>query len=112
MEGGTHANLGVEPDVAPHPAHQLAGDRQPEAGTALLALVGCIRLRELLEDAGMEMRGNALAMVDDIESDLERNWEASKANSRLAWNEARGAVRDGWHHIERNLPGDFDRDGR
>ena len=49
---------------------------------------------------------------EDVETDLERNWEASRANSRLAWNEARGAVRDGWHHIERNLPGDFDRDGR
>ena len=49
---------------------------------------------------------------EDVESDLERNWDATRANSRLAWNEARGAVRDGWHHIERNLPGDFDRDGR
>ena len=49
---------------------------------------------------------------EDIEGDLERNWDATRAYSRLAWNEARGAVRDGWHHIERNLPGDFDRDGR
>ena len=49
---------------------------------------------------------------EDVESDLERNWNATRANSRLAWNEAKGAVKDGWHHIERNLPGDFDRDGR
>ena len=49
---------------------------------------------------------------DDVESELERNWDATRANSRLAWNEAKGAVKDGWHHIERNLPGDFDRDGR
>ena len=47
----------------------------------------------------------------DVESDLERNWEATKANSRLAWSEAKGAVRDGWHHIENTLPGDADRDG-
>jgi len=49
---------------------------------------------------------------DDIESDLERGWEKIKAESRLAWNEAREAVRDGWHYIERGLPGDADRDGR
>ncbi len=49
---------------------------------------------------------------EDIESDLERNWEATKADSRLAWNEAKGAVRDGWHHIERAMPGDADGDGR
>ena len=49
---------------------------------------------------------------EDVEPDLERNWNTTRANSRLEWNDARGAVRDGWHHIERNLPGDFDRDGR
>ena len=49
---------------------------------------------------------------EDVESDLERGLDASKANSRLAWNEARSAVRDGWHHIERALPGDADRDMR
>ncbi len=49
---------------------------------------------------------------DDIEGDLERNWDSTRANSRLAWNEARDAVRDGWHHIERKMPGDADRDGR
>jgi hypothetical protein len=49
---------------------------------------------------------------DDVEAELGQNWDASRANSRLAWNDARQAVRDGWHHIERNLPGDADRDGR
>lgn len=49
---------------------------------------------------------------EDIEGDLERSWERTKADSRLAWNEARAAVRDGWHHIERALPGDADGDGR
>ena len=49
---------------------------------------------------------------DDVESDLERGWDTTKANSRLAWSEARGAVKDGWHHIERAMPGDADRDGR
>ncbi|MFD0739738.1 glycine zipper domain-containing protein [Lysobacter koreensis] len=49
---------------------------------------------------------------EDVEGDLERKWDATRADSRLAWNEARGAVRDGWHHIERAMPGDADRDGR
>lgn len=49
---------------------------------------------------------------DDVESELERKWDATRAESRLEWNEARGAVKDGWHYIENKLPGDFDRDGR
>jgi hypothetical protein len=49
---------------------------------------------------------------EDVESSLERDWDSSRARSRLAWNEARDAVRDGWHHIERAMPGDADRDGR
>lgn len=49
---------------------------------------------------------------DSVESDLERGWDKTRANSRLAWNDAREAVRDGWHHIERAMPGDADRDGR
>ena len=50
--------------------------------------------------------------VEDVESDLERNWTSARNDSRLEWNEAKGAVRDGWHHIERAMPGDLDRDGR
>lgn len=49
---------------------------------------------------------------EEIEPDLQRNWETARGNSRLAWNDARGAVRDGWHYIERAMPGDADRDGR
>ena len=49
---------------------------------------------------------------DEVENDLKSGWEKTKANSRLAWNEARDAVRDGWHYIERALPGDADGDGR
>ena len=49
---------------------------------------------------------------EDVESDLERNWDKTRAKSNLEWNEAKQAVRDGWHHIERRMPGDFDRDGR
>ena len=49
---------------------------------------------------------------DDLDDKLERAWEKTKGKSRLAYNEARDAIRDGWHHVERALPGDFDRDGR
>ena len=48
---------------------------------------------------------------EDAEAQLSRDWDATKGNSRLAWNEAKGAVKDGWHHIERAMPGDADRDG-
>ncbi|MGY0505001.1 glycine zipper domain-containing protein [Luteimonas sp. e5] len=49
---------------------------------------------------------------EDVESQLERDWQNTRAESRLAWEDAKGAVRDGWHYIERRLPGDFDGDGR
>jgi hypothetical protein len=49
---------------------------------------------------------------DEVENELGQKWDSTRANSRLAWNEARGAVRDGWHYIERAMPGDADGDGR
>lgn len=50
--------------------------------------------------------------VDEVEPDLERNWAVARGDSSLDWSDARHALRDGWHHIESRLPGDFDRDGR
>ena len=52
------------------------------------------------------------ASFDAAESDLERTWDKTKANSNLAWNDAKHAVRDGWHRVERAIPGDADGDGR
>ncbi len=49
---------------------------------------------------------------EEVEDRLERDWPQARAGSRLAWAEARDAVRDGWRHIERALPGDADRDRR
>ena len=49
---------------------------------------------------------------EDIEPQLERDGDSARGQSTMAWNEAKGAVRDGWHHIERAMPGDADRDGR
>jgi hypothetical protein len=49
---------------------------------------------------------------EDVESNLERDWDSARVKSRLAWADAKDAVRDGWNHIERKMPGDADRDGR
>ncbi|MBT8143001.1 MAG: hypothetical protein KJO88_11605, partial [Gammaproteobacteria bacterium] len=49
---------------------------------------------------------------EDIDDALEAKWDEVKGKSRLAYNDARDAVRDGWHYVERKLPGDFDGDGR
>ncbi|MEP6633685.1 MAG: hypothetical protein ABJA62_05695 [Luteimonas sp.] len=42
---------------------------------------------------------------EDVEARLQDEWEAARANSRLGWSEARGAVRDSWYQIEHSLPG-------
>jgi len=49
---------------------------------------------------------------DSTERELERGWDAAKGTSRLAWTDAKGAVKDAWHGVERILPGDADPDGR
>jgi hypothetical protein len=49
---------------------------------------------------------------EDVESDLQRDYEKSKGTSNLEWNKAKLATRDAWHRVERALPGDADGDGR
>jgi hypothetical protein len=49
---------------------------------------------------------------DEVEPDLGRDWESRPDRGSLTWDRAKNAVRDGWHSIERKLPGDADRDGR
>ncbi len=49
---------------------------------------------------------------DDVENDLERDYEKGKGNSRLAWSDAKHASKAAWHKVERALPGDADGDGR
>ena len=49
---------------------------------------------------------------DAMETDLEQGWEQAKGTSKMAWADAKSAVRDAWHGVERALPGDADRDGR
>lgn len=49
---------------------------------------------------------------DSVERDLQTNWNETRGNSRLEWNDAKLAVKDGWNRVERALPGDADGDGR
>ncbi len=49
---------------------------------------------------------------DDVENDLESDYEQTKGNSELAWSDAKHATKAAWHKVERALPGDADRDGR
>ena len=53
---------------------------------------------------------------EDIETDLDRDWQRAKGKSRLAWNDAKHATRDSFQRvsdaIERAVPGDSDRDGK
>jgi hypothetical protein len=48
---------------------------------------------------------------DEVETDLRRDWESQRDN-RMRWDNAREAVRDAWHRVERRIPGDADKDGR
>ena len=63
---------------------------------------------------GTYARSNNLGRTWDssVESDLERGWEGAKGTSKLAWSDAKHAVKDAWHGVERALPGDADNDGR
>ena len=49
---------------------------------------------------------------DQIETELERDYNAGRGSSTLNWSEAKDATRAAWHRVERAIPGDADRDGR
>lgn len=52
------------------------------------------------------------ALFEDVEPQLERDYENNRNQSPLNWSKARHAVRDAWRRVERTVPGDADRDGR
>jgi phage tail tape-measure protein len=39
---------------------------------------------------------------DTASQDLERGWDKARGTSRLAWHDAKEAVRDGWQRVEHN----------
>ncbi len=49
---------------------------------------------------------------EEVETDLQRDYNKSKGNSNLTWDKAKHATRDAWHRVEKALPGDADGDGR
>jgi len=49
---------------------------------------------------------------EDVEPDLQRDYEKSRGTSRLGWDKAKHATRDAWHRVEHAMPGDADGDGR
>lgn len=49
---------------------------------------------------------------EEVEANLQRNYEMSKGNSTLTWDKARNATRDAWNRVEKAPPGAADRGGR
>lgn len=49
---------------------------------------------------------------DQIEPELQRDYETNRGRSNLGWAKAKYAARDAWDKVERALPGDADHDGR
>jgi hypothetical protein len=49
---------------------------------------------------------------EEVELDLQREYEKSPSKASLSWDKAKYATRDAWHRVERALPGDADGDGR
>lgn len=49
---------------------------------------------------------------EEVEPELERDWDKSKSSSRLGWDKAKHATRDAWHRVERAAPSDSDKNRR
>lgn len=49
---------------------------------------------------------------DEVETDLERDWDSRRRESGLDWDRAKPAVRDAWDRIEQASPTDVGRDDR
>ena len=56
---------------------------------------------------------NPHARFEDLETRLEAGWDIAKGKSKLAWLDAKQAMRSAWHSLEAALPGgDSNRDRR
>lgn len=49
---------------------------------------------------------------EEVERDIEANYEKRKAQNGFTWEQARKPARAAWDRVERALPGDADRDGK
>jgi hypothetical protein len=61
---------------------------------------------------GYSKYASAGKRYEDIETDLQRDFERAKGKSRLTWDKAKLASRAAWDRVERAIPGDADRDGK
>ena len=49
---------------------------------------------------------------EEVETNLERDYEKTRGTVGLTWDKAKSATRDAWNRVEKALPGDADGDGR
>lgn len=49
---------------------------------------------------------------EEVESALQRDYEKSRANSSLSWDQAKHATRDAWLRVEKTIPADAGADRR
>lgn len=49
---------------------------------------------------------------NDIERELETDYNTVRGKSKLGWEKAKGATRAAWDRLETAIPGDIDRDGK
>ena len=49
---------------------------------------------------------------EDVEADLQRDYERNRGTSSLTWDRAKSATRAAWNRVETAIPGDSDKDGR
>lgn len=49
---------------------------------------------------------------EQIESNLQNEWEEAKGSARIGWDKAKQAVRAAWDRVEHAMPGDDDRKQR
>lgn len=47
------------------------------------------------------------ARFEQVEPQIQQEWEAQHGASRLSWAEARDAIHDAWHQVRATLPGHF-----
>ncbi len=49
---------------------------------------------------------------NELEDDLQRDYEINRGKSNVQWEKAKHAAQDAWNRVERAIPGDIDKDGR
>lgn len=57
-------------------------------------------------------RVEGVRTFDEVEHDLEADYNRRRGSSRLGWDKGRDAAKAAWHRVERAIPGDADHDGR